>query len=642
MRVALVAMPWADFSMPCLAIGALSAWVRREAPDVELECHYAYVDLWHELGPLYKFIADIDFLGELLYIAHLYPEMNKKVKDKFVQVFSDGDTSENPGAVSYGESEFNQVFDIAGRHAEGLAQTLAARADVVGLTTSLAQLFPSLVVARRVKELNPAVHVILGGAMVRFHTGQSVLRAYPFVDHVVQGEGEVSLIALLRDIQAGSTKPGQVAGILSQTSLSKNDEQHDGYRTASYAEIPDVNRLPVPDYSEFQELVEKYSIGWRIPIEGSRGCWWDRSRRTNNPLDKCYFCSDTPGRYRRKDPDRIVSEMNTLSERHGAVRFHFLDSVAHPGGLRKLSRALKHQRKRYAFFHEIRADIQPHDLVLLYEAGCEDVQIGVEGLSTSYLNRLGKGTTAIQNLQAMKICYELGIRSSSYLLTDFPGATTEEVEETIQNIHRFASAYWPPLEPIEFQLRANSSVHQLPSHFGIQVREAEEYGDVLPKEQYNSLNLPIIDFEYEGDMADWSGAREACRWWSDFHQRLLSRPEKRNFLWEKPLAYFDGGDTLEIYDNRGDFRLVALEKTWRDIFLYCMEVRSKTQILGSFCPACPHDKIEEILAAFAENDLMFVEGDQYLSLAVATRPQDAIERIRNSWQKERGECNRED
>ena len=75
----------------------------------------------------------------------------------------------------------------------------------------------------------------------------------------------------------------------------------------------------------------------------------------------------------------------------------------------------------------------PYELLLLWEAGLTGAQFGIEGLSTSYLRRVGKGTTTIQNLQVMKICFELGVR----FLTDYVlGDTYFAIARPEQNLER--------------------------------------------------------------------------------------------------------------------------------------------------------------------------------------------------------------
>ena len=44
MKIALVAMPWAQFDSPSSALGSLSACLRRERPAQEVACVYACVE----------------------------------------------------------------------------------------------------------------------------------------------------------------------------------------------------------------------------------------------------------------------------------------------------------------------------------------------------------------------------------------------------------------------------------------------------------------------------------------------------------------------------------------------------------------------------------------------------------------------
>jgi len=58
MKIALVAMPWAGFSVPSAAIGALAAYLRREEPALGVTCHSEFLSVVERLGvELYKPIS---------------------------------------------------------------------------------------------------------------------------------------------------------------------------------------------------------------------------------------------------------------------------------------------------------------------------------------------------------------------------------------------------------------------------------------------------------------------------------------------------------------------------------------------------------------------------------------------------------
>jgi hypothetical protein len=111
----------------------------------------------------------------------------------------------------------------------------------------------------------------------------------------------------------------------------------------------------------------------------------------------------------------VIAELSRQSDRYRTTRFFFVDNIQRHRDLDELSGGLSSLGRDLAFFTELRANARPGDIVKLWEAGLEIAQVGIEGLSTRYLARIGKGTSSIQNLQAMKVLAELGIRNDSNL-----------------------------------------------------------------------------------------------------------------------------------------------------------------------------------------------------------------------------------
>ena len=61
-----------------------------------------------------------------------------------------------------------------------------------------------------------------------------------------------------------------------------------------------------------------------------------------------------------------------------------------------MGKALAAHGKDYVLFYELRANLSPYELLCMEEGGLRYVQFGIESLSSSYLKRIGKGTTTIQ------------------------------------------------------------------------------------------------------------------------------------------------------------------------------------------------------------------------------------------------------
>ncbi|MEW6368422.1 MAG: RiPP maturation radical SAM C-methyltransferase [Acidobacteriota bacterium] len=620
MRVALVGMPWAQPNAPCAALGVLAAYVRREADGIDLVCHSEHLTVAQRIGSkLYRVIGERRAIAELLYLSHLYPERRDRVcrycsELLAKQLGEKASSALRPGCGSWSEL-FESVRDELAGHLLNLARRLAESFDVICLTTSLAQTFSSLMLSAAVKRLSSRVVIVLGGAALDGGAGPSILSEYPFIDYVVQGEGEKPLVSLLERLRDGRPIPS-TPGLIGRTI----DMSPDAVRP----EIEDIDSLPIPDYDEYAALGERSRMLWYVPIEGSRGCWWDRSAGTGNPKDRCHFCNYSTTRYRAKSAARLAAEMEALADRYRNLRFGFCDRAMRSRELMELAERILAGRREYNFFAAMRSNIRPRELLALKKAGLVFCECGIEGFSSSYLRRLNKGTSVILNLQALKTCHELGLRNSTTLITNFPGSTQEEVAETARNIQRHAISYSPAARLSPFQLAAGSAVDRFRHDYGIaHVEKHEFYRAGLPEDAFARLELNELEWRGEGRRADWSEVESARNSWRDLLSRIA---DDARLPFHHPLYYQDGGTFMEIFDRRHGYRSITLIEPWRSIYLFCMEIRSRESIDGRFAEAGAEEVTRALRALVAES-LMFEEDGQYLSLAVASTPEIAERRI---------------
>ena len=423
--------------------------------------------------------------------------------------------------------------------------------------------FLNLRVARRLKELSPATQVVLGGSTISGRVGPSVMREYAWIDFIVQGEGERPLLALLDALAEQRAAETPIPGVLRRLSSTE-----DGFKRAEPAPL---ENLALPDYDEYAALAEKHNVVWSVPIQGSRGCWWDCTDKTKNAKSICHFCTvgvQFTG-YRERSVSDVTAQMDQLSRKHRNVNFFFVDDIMRFKDVEKFAGEMAAHNREYQFFHEIRASIRPYELFRLKEAGLKTTQIGIEGLSSAYLRRIGKGTSAIQNLQALRTCAELGIKSQSNLLTEYPGATAEEVEETRRNILDYAFSF-DPLSVSKFGLFIDTTAEKLREELGIvRVRNRDLYRVGMPEEVWQRLELYELDFDLTRPGVDWAPVYEARKQW-------IGSYESRR---DSTLIYQDGGTFLTILDRRaGGLTEITLDEQDRDLYLYCTEIRGFYQL----------------------------------------------------------------
>ena len=469
-RICIASMPFTQLEIPSLAAGSLKAFLGRELPSHSVFSGLSYLDYAQAVGvPLYSLMAADFMLGRAVFGMQIYPENRDRVGAYFLRKFpdflrllepidqtlaldvwldpgADDDLQDpNPSRIAgfFGGAQARDdelaggvrgLFDYLDRQTQVFVDqastTLSAAADVVvfvlGSTVSTSyvesSLFPSLAVARELKRKNPSSTTVLAGfGGIAYGLRSPLLEQFPFLDHVVEGELERQVLDLVRGLSE------------SEPEVSTSSEV-------------DVDELPVPDFSAYAHWAEDSSLvtKWSIPIESARGCWWDRVARDDDSFATCFFCNRHGLGYREKSPARVAAEMKQQAQRYGHARFYFGDSLVRVRDVESAADEIQQQGIPFTFLQHARAQITPYEILCLWQAGMTSAQIGVEGLSTSYLRRIGKGTTTIQNLQAMKTLYELKITSAaSNLLVDFPGATEAEVRETVDNIENYAVAFQP-------------------------------------------------------------------------------------------------------------------------------------------------------------------------------------------------------
>jgi hypothetical protein len=335
MNVALVSMPWCDFGIPSAALGALSGYLHHNEPNFEVTCYSEHLEVSERIGSnIYDIVGNHRVLAESLYLAALFPEQRKAVRTAFgpLAISELGGTPEALGiAESPWEVVFDQIHELLIAHLKEVAAVLSRQTDVVGLTTSLAQTFSSLALAQQIKTFAPTVRIVLGGASVQGMLGLSVVQELAFVDYVIQGEGEEPFAALLRALTEGREVDPATPGIITRATA-----EHPSLLERRW-EVPNLDALPMPDYDEYARKADQYSIIWRIPVEGSRGCWWDRVALTGNPRNRCYFCNYAACTYRKKNASRLALEVGFLARRYQNVRFTFCDSAVRPQGTTELA-----------------------------------------------------------------------------------------------------------------------------------------------------------------------------------------------------------------------------------------------------------------------------------------------------------------
>jgi len=318
-HVALVNMPFSYSKYPSMQLGTLSALLKSKG--IPVDCHHLNVRFAHKIGvPLYEMICEKRTLFGEWILSYLlfrdnpkraeYPRLFKPVFEQVAQ--------ESGLPVSFFEDM------AAGTAPQFLTWALTAidwgQYKIVGFTSTFDQNVASLTMAKLIKDLYPDVTIVFGGANYDGEMGLEYFRAFPFIDHVVVGEGEEVFPELVRYLLAG--KVGTVPG-----SVSYREEAAIAF-TPNHSLFSDFANTGPPDYDDYYhhllaELGEAAQGLDRILLyEGSRGCWWGEKHHWT-------FCglNAQSMKFRAKSSEQVAQEMAYLSSRYDTARFRLVDNI---------------------------------------------------------------------------------------------------------------------------------------------------------------------------------------------------------------------------------------------------------------------------------------------------------------------------
>ncbi|GFO70670.1 B12-binding domain-containing radical SAM protein [Geomonas limicola] len=295
------------------------------------------------------------------------------------------------------------------------------RPAVLGISQFTHNRFDSLELARVAKELDPRCLVLLGGPHAT-HAGEEQLAQHPEVDAVVLGEGEETLLELLRALAAGR-KLSEVAGLLYRGNGTV-------LRTQARPPIADLDALPLAAAAESHGIGVDYRRQLEFIIT-SRGC----------PAS-CLFCSSPLfwGRgVRFRSPASVVEELRLLRERFGLVYFSLRDDTFTADRERVLEICRLLEEAQLGMLWNCQSRVTAVDqemLAAMKRAGCECIQFGVESGSPTMLKALGKRITPDAVEQAAAAVRRVGLNLSIYLITGIPGESEEDLKATQRLIER--------------------------------------------------------------------------------------------------------------------------------------------------------------------------------------------------------------
>ena len=620
LEVALVSMPFFPLEKPSIGLSLLKAGLLE--CNVSAKVLYLSTRFAKQTGAArYTRIAQgwpliHNLLGEWIFSSALFPAEDLDAEGYLETVFHGGSPYHRTrGLTAWAPSEdrdrfLTEVFDIREKVNafldRSLEEVLSYRPRIVGFTSVFQQQVASLALAKRIKMASPETSVVFGGANCEGRMGVEVVRQFPFVDAVVSGEGDQIFPTMVERVLRGEPV-SDLQGVLTRDSDLDSDRALLGAGM-----VRDMDALPYPDYDDFFEQLEASGLETEpieVMYETSRGCWWGEKQH-------CTFCglNGLTMTFRSKSQDRALKELIHLREKYPASGVMVVDNILDMQYLKDFVPELAKLKLDLRLYYEVKSNLRKDQLELMRDAGITWIQPGIESLNSHVLKLMRKGVKAIQNIQLLKWCGELGIVPNWNLIWGFPGESADDYRQMANLIPRLTHLP-PPIWATDIRLDRFSPNFNQADEFGftaVKPYPAYSYIYPLPPETVSNLAY-FFSHEYEDgrDVASYvSPLIDQVKIWKETHERSV-------------LYWIDKGSDAIIVDLRpgADKMLSVTAGVAKTLFASCGRARSITQLDREVNVdphhAVPAAEIEEHLEQFVERGLMIREDDLYLNLAMA-------------------------
>ena len=612
-QVALVNMPFSYSKYPSIQLGTLSALLKSKG--IPVDCHHLNVRFAHKIGvPLYETICEKRALfGEWIFSYLLFRDNPKRAEyPRLFKPLFEQLTKESSHPASFFEN-------MSARTAPQFltwAQTAIdwGQYTIVGFTSTFDQNVASLTMAKLIKDLYPNVTIVFGGANYDGEMGLEYFRAFPFIDHVVVGEGEEVFPELVRYILAG--KVGTIPnGVTYRTGSTIAF-------TPNHSLFSDFAKTGPPDYDDYYHLLAELGEAAQgldriLLYEGSRGCWWGEKHH-------CTFCglNAQSMKFRAKSSEQAAKEMAYLSSRYDTARFRLVDNIIDMKYIENLFGRFAADHCDLDVFIETKSNLQKSQIRTLAAGGVKCMQPGLESLSFNQLQAMDKGVTPMQNIICLKWSAYYRIAVSWNILLGFPGETNEDYRRQIDLIPSLFHLH-PPEATGKFWLQRFSPYYTKPHEYGVRITGPWTAYEYVYDSRQVDLRKIAYDFEYELD--NWNVDQQVYQELADLVQEWQRLAESN----DRPFLYYSKAmDYVTIYDGRNPNAPIRKRYDWpaAGIIEACNEAAKSAEQIRMLLTSRPgtsenvNAEIDQALGVLTAARILYEERGKYFTLAVPENP----------------------
>jgi len=614
-RICLVNLPFISLAVPSIALTQLKSVIRSQFQEkVSVEIIYVSHDFGKQIGvDLYQYIAEsmealYAGLGDWFFRQAAFPELPDNT-EKYLRRYFWRKTERSQqvkDVIAQKRPKLDAYID------ELITKYQLDQADLVGFASMFMQNVAAFAFARKLKQRNPSLITVLGGANCEFPMGKVIAEKVSGIDFVFSGPALKNFPEFVQHCLDGNlSNCHSISGV-----FSKNIElSQPGAKI-----IGDELSIDTPielDYEDFMHRFNECCAGAKLEptvmFETSRGCWWGQRAH-------CTFCglNGESMAYRAMKPDLAIQQIKSLFRYSDRARsIMAVDNILPKSYLQQVLPFIDPPPDT-EIFYEVKADLSEQDVAVLAKARVMRLQPGIESLATSTLKLMKKGTTAFQNINLLKNCALYGISPIWNILVGFPGEKADVYQRYLEIIPPLAHLH-PPSGVFPIRFDRFSPYHREAQSYGLNLSPMDFYFMIYPFSEAD-LNDFAYYFSDQNLLAEYFNTMTA---W--FHQvRGVVDQWKARWTDAKqnvpPRLYFQG-DTEIIYDSRsGSVVKHNLGATGKAILDHLSKPTWIEELINTFTARCGDD-VSGIINLLEEKGLVFREGDRLLSLVLSREPE---------------------
>ena len=303
--------------------------------------------------------------------------------------------------MKYGRLNCDQVITEIKKH-------FGSNVDMVGLTAFTQEI---LLAAQIMKEIKKNLNIrfsVIGGVHASF-LKKETLEEFDIFDLLVFGEGEDTLIDLVKEIQENEGKDfSWIKGLAWR--LNRNVVVNPARPVET-----NLDNIPLPSYH-----LLKPSLFYRVST--TRGCPY-----------VCYFCSRPYGnKVRYMSPERFRKMLYTLPKTAEHIEFNDETFAMDYKRTLEICNIMKEWGGKWGV--ESRIDIikkRPELLKIMRDSGLVGIGFGIESADRKLRKSQNKDFSNKEVRDIMLQCKKLGITTGSYFILGHPNETFYSVIKTI-------------------------------------------------------------------------------------------------------------------------------------------------------------------------------------------------------------------